>query len=369
MPTMWKRDLEADRKKLGEWLRDKLPDARDLALSELIAPQSSGFSNDTLLFDLQYTRQGEQRTDKLVVRIAPIGFKVFPTYDLSLQFRTMQLLASTDVPVPRVHWIEQEDDSILGAPFYVMGQVEGRVPPDNPPYHMEGWLKDASPQVRREIWRAGFAAMAKIHRLDWRGAGFSFLAKPELGDVPLDWEIDYYRRYLQWAGRGLSHPTVEAAFEWIEKNKPSGEPIVLVWGDARIGNIIFSGTEPSAVLDWEMVTLGSPEMDVAWAMFLDRHHSEGIDTPRLEGFDSYEDTVACYEELSGFRVRHLHYYQVFAGLRFAIIMIRIAQQLVHYELMDERAGRDFELNNTVTRLLAKLLDLPVPGSGEETTAS
>ena len=53
------------------------------------------------------------------------------------------------------------------------------------------------------------------------------------------------------------------------------EPTVLCWGDARIGNIIFDGTKPAAVLDWEMVTLGSPEMDLAWSIFLDRHHSRG----------------------------------------------------------------------------------------------
>jgi aminoglycoside phosphotransferase (APT) family kinase protein len=97
------------------------------------------------------------------------------------------------------------------------------------------------------------------------------------------------------------------------------------------------------VLDWEMVTLGSPEADLAWTIFLDRHHSEGIDTPRLEGFPSYEESIERYQLLTGHRVRHLHYYQVFAGYRFAVIMMRIAQQLVRYGLMDEAGGRNFEL--------------------------
>jgi aminoglycoside phosphotransferase (APT) family kinase protein len=62
-----------------------------------------------------------------------------------------------------------------------------------------------------------------------------------------------------------------------------------------------------------MVCTGSPEMDVAWAIFLDRHHSEGINTPRLPGFPSYEETLAHYEKHSGHVVNHLHYYEVFAG--------------------------------------------------------
>jgi aminoglycoside phosphotransferase (APT) family kinase protein len=146
-------------------------------------------------------------------------------------------------------------------------------------------------------------------------------------------------------------------------NQPTDEPEGLVWGDARIGNIIFAGTTPAAVLDWEMVSCGSPERDVGWAIFLDRHHSEGIETPRLEGFPSYEDTLAFYEEKSGHRVRNLDYYQVFTGWRFGIIMLRISQQVVHYELATPEQGREMELNNTVTRLTAKLLDLPAPGAG------
>jgi aminoglycoside phosphotransferase (APT) family kinase protein len=102
-------------------------------------------------------------------------------------------------------------------------------------------------------------------------------------------------------------------------------------------------------------------MDVGWAIFLDRHHSEGINSPRLEGFPSYDETIAHYAEHAGRPVNHLHYYQVFAGFRFAVIMIRIAQQLAEYKIMDAEASARFEHNNTVTNLLAKMLELPPPG--------
>jgi aminoglycoside phosphotransferase (APT) family kinase protein len=362
MPTPWQRDLERDRERLGRWLERRLPDARNLRVSALGAPQSSGFSNDTLLFDLDYEQDGEAQQRALVVRIEPTGFQVFPEYDMAMQFRTMELLARTDVPVPRVYWLEREDRDVLGAAFYVMERVRGRVPSDNPPYHMGGWMTEIPARERGEIWLAGFDCMARIHRLDWKQAGFGFLDRPELGATPLDQQIAYYRRYLEWAARGRPQPTVEAALDWLEANRPGDEPRVLCWGDARIGNILFDGTRPAAVLDWEMVTLGSPEQDVGWQVFLDRHHSEGLGVARLAGFPSYEETVAHYEERSGFPVRNLHYYQVFAGFRFGVIMIRLAQQMGKYGVMDADASRAFELDNTVTRLLAGLLGLPAPGT-------
>jgi aminoglycoside phosphotransferase (APT) family kinase protein len=225
---------------------------------------------------------------------------------------------------------------------------------------MGGWLHDVTPEERRAIWLASFDCMARIHRLDVDATGMGSLRRPELFANGLDQELAYYRRFLEWASAGREQPIIEAALEWLEKNRPSGEPDGLVWGDARMGNIIFDGTDPVAVLDWEMVTVGSPEKDVAWAIFLDWHHSEGLGVPRLPGFPSYEETLAFYADRSGHEVRNLHYYQVFAGFRFGVIMLRIAQQMAHYEVMSAEQSRAFELNNIVTQLTARLLDLPPP---------
>jgi aminoglycoside phosphotransferase (APT) family kinase protein len=360
MPTPWQRDLARDREQLSAWLPARLPEARGLRVSELRTPQSSGFSNDTLLFEIEYALGGRTQREPLVARVQPTGFQVFPEYDMALQFRTLELLSRTEIPVARPRWLEASDASVLGAPFYVMDQVPGRVPPDNPPYHVTGWVTEIAPEERAALWWGGIESMAKIHRLDWRAAGFGFLDRPHLGATALDQHLAYYTEYLRWAADGREQPTAQAALPWLLAHRPSGEPTVLSWGDARIGNILFDGTKPVAVLDWEMVGIGSPEMDLAWQVFLDRHHSEGIGHPRLAGFPSYEESVRRYEEWSGFPVRNLHYYQVFAGFRFAVIMMRLAQQLVRYGLMDEAQGRAFERNNTVTRLLARLLDLPEP---------
>ncbi len=360
MPTPWQRDLEQARKNLADWMRRRLPEATALELSPLTAPGSSGFSNETLLFDASWREGGEPRAEKLVVRIQPTGFQIFPHYDMGLQFRTMELLGPTDVPVPKTFWQEKEDVEVLGAPFYVMGRVEGRVPSDNPPYNVQGWLTELPPEDVAAIWWGGIDCLARIQRLDYRAVGFGFLDQPELGETGIERQIALYERYLEWAACGRPQPTAESALEWLVANRPTGEPHGLVWGDARIGNILFDGTRPAAVLDWEMVSVGSPELDLGWTLFMDRFHSEGVGAERLPGFPSHDETVARYEELTGHRVRHRHYYEVFAGFRFAVITMRIAQQLVYYEAMDEAAGRAFELDNMVTRPLAKLLDLPEP---------
>src|SRR5262245_3610453 len=112
MPTAWQRDLATDGPKFEAWLRRRLPQARDLRMSPLVQPQTSGFSNETLLFDAEWSEGGRPRREALVVRIQPIGYQVFPEYDLGLQFRSMSLLAKTDVPVPPVFWLESEDTSI-----------------------------------------------------------------------------------------------------------------------------------------------------------------------------------------------------------------------------------------------------------------
>ena len=359
MPTPWQRDLVAARAALARWLRGKLPRAETLEVSELAAPQASGFSNETLLFDLTWSEAGRRHAESLVVRIEPTGFQVFPEYDMRAQFECMRLLARAGVPVPAMRWLEADDRSVLGAPFYVMARVGGRAAADRPLYTLEGWLKDASPAQQERVWWGGIESMAQIHRIDWRAAGFGFVDRPELGAAPLDQQFAYWERYLRWTARGRPQPTAEAAWEWLRSNKPDDPVDSLCWGDARIGNILFEGTTPAAVLDFEMVTHGNGEQDLAWAIFLDRHHSEGMGVPRLPGFPSFPDTVARYEALVGREVKHLRFYEVWAGFRFAVIMSRIAQQMVHYGVLP--ADSNFETNNTVTNLLAKDLGLPAPG--------
>jgi aminoglycoside phosphotransferase (APT) family kinase protein len=95
--------------------------------------------------------------------------------------------------------------------------------------------------------------------------------RPPTGTTGLRWHVDQQHEYCRWAlsGDGLSIPIIERSLRWLEEHWPADPgPDVLSWGDARIGNIIYDGFTPVAVLDWEMAALGPREVDVGWFIFL-----------------------------------------------------------------------------------------------------
>lgn len=356
--TATRRDPEATRIPLEKWLREKLEDADEVRAVALPGPSATGFSNETLLYDLCWREGTAFVVRPVVLRCAPTGEGVFPAYDIARQHHLLRVLTSTGVPVPRPYWLEP-DPTPLGVPFYLMERVPGRIPTDNPPYHVGGWMTELSPAERATHWWNGIDVLARIHRLSPRALGLGWLETPAPGETPLERQLAYYRRFLAWAARGEAHPTCEAALAWLEREQPrTPGPVGLCWGDARLGNLIFDDDEVAAVLDWEMATLGDPQQDLAWWLFLDRHHSEGLDAPRLAGFPGREETISRWEGLTGLRATALDYYEVFAAFRFAVIMIRVAQQLAEAGLLPPDS--DFARNNIVSRLLARLLGLPAP---------
>lgn len=366
MPGPRERDLERTREDLAAWLAARLPAARDLAVGPLEGPGTTGFSSDTLLFEARWRDgAGGERREALVARLEPRGFGIFPEYDVARQFRIQRALAEADtgVPVAPMRWLET-DPRFLGVPFYVMGRVEGRIPTDNPPYHAGGWLTEVAPAEREALWWSGLEVLARIHRLDWRALGLDGLEQSgaESAAAALDAQLAYWERYVDWLGGpavGLLRPVLERLR--AEHPRPEGPP-ALSWGDARIGNMIFREGRCQAVLDWEMVGLAPPELDLGWWLFLDHHHSAGVGVPRLPGFPDRAATVARYEALLGRPVRDLPWYELFAALRFSAVMARVGQQLRHYGLLP--ADSDFETNNTCSRLLETLLE-PTAPRGQE----
>lgn len=359
MPIPQARDVDVTRTQLTAWLQRKLPNATAVCVGEITLPSGSGFSNETLLIDASW-RDGEGVVDaKLVARVKPTAYAIFPEYDLHRQYRTMELLAPTGIPVPRMRWYE-DDASVLGQPFYVMDRVAGVIPPDHPPFTHGGWLFEATPAQQGELARSALAVLAELHRLDWRALGFAFLARPEYGATPFTQQLGYYTMMLRWAAAGRSMPIVEAALAYLERERPADEPPAsLTWGDARIGNMIFREFRPVAVLDWEMVTLGPAEVDLAWWLVLERYHTEGVGAQPLPGFPPRAEVVARWESSVGRPAQDLFYYEVWGAFRFALVLIRIADQMTEYGVMPEGSG--FERNNPATQMLAKMLDLPPPG--------
>jgi aminoglycoside phosphotransferase (APT) family kinase protein len=271
----------------------------------------------------------------------------------------MELLAPTGIPVPRMRWYE-DDASILGQPFYVMDRVDGVIPPDHPPFTHGGWLFDATPAEQGTLARSGLAILGALHTLDWRKLGFEFLARPDYGATPFAQQLGYYTMMLRWAAAGRTMPVVDATLAWLEQHRPAHEPAPsLTWGDARIGNMIFRDFRPVAVLDWEMVTLGPAEVDLAWWLVLERYHTEGVGAAPLPGFPPRDAVVGQWEAAVGRAATDLFYYEVWGAFRFALVLIRIADQMTEYGVMPEGSG--FERNNPATQMLAKMLDLPPPG--------
>ncbi len=333
-------------RRLGAWLHARV--GADVAVAEVAKP-STGFSNETFLFTL---RHGDGRSERLVARLEPAGFQVFPRYDLPGQARVLAALTGSDVPVPRVRWVEP-DAAVLGSPFYVMDAIAGEVPSEVPPYHQTGFCFDATPERRATIWWHGIATLARVHALDWRARGLGFLGIPRDGTDPLDRQLDYWARYLAWSEGPEPVPILAAALDWLRAHRYAPRRVTLCWGDARLPNLMYRDDSVVAVLDWEMAFLGDPEADVAWWLFMHWANGEGYDVPPLPGFPSRDETLARYAALAGAPVEHLRWNEIFAALRFGLIMARIARRMV--EVGIPAPVPDFERNNSCTRRLAELL--------------
>jgi aminoglycoside phosphotransferase (APT) family kinase protein len=323
-PTPLVEDLDATRTRLAAWFSQRR--GFPVEVSDLNIPESTGMSNVTLLFDASWEEDGRPCREACVGRLQPqIAKPVFPGYDLGLQYRIMDILGrQTDIPVPMLRGLET-DSSVLGVPFYIMKKTEGRIPTDMPPYNMDGWMMhETSLEQRQSLWNAGLDTMARLHQLDYRDLGFDFLEAGASG-TPLQRQLDYWRHYHDWAMEGQHHEICDNALQWLEANQPANEPTHLCWGDARIGNIIFTAdcSSVAAVLDWEMAVLGNPVQDLAWYCYIDSTFADGLGMPRLEGLPSYEDTVARWQQATGYPVDDFEYYKVFAGMRYGLILSRI----------------------------------------------
>jgi aminoglycoside phosphotransferase (APT) family kinase protein len=209
------------------------------------------------------------------------------------------------------------------------------------------------------MWWSGIDALTEVHRTDWRGLGLDWLNVGARGRPGLEQQLSYYRSFLDWATGGRPVPTLESVWTWLQAHQPAevGE-VVLNWGDSRIGNIIWDDFRCAAVLDWEMASLGQPELDLGWWLYFDRQFSEGLGVPRPAGFGSHEETIDRYSEAMGRPMQDLFYYEVFSGFRFGVVMVRLAELLMGSDILPDDS--DMGTNNLATQFLATLLDLPAP---------
>jgi aminoglycoside phosphotransferase (APT) family kinase protein len=332
------RDREKLRQGLVTWLGTKV---QDPAVTDLVVPESNGMSSETLLFDLSFRRGDEPASLSCAARLSPdpAAVPVFPVYDLELQYRVMKLVAErSEVPVPETIWLET-DESHLGARFFVMQQVSGLVPPDVMPYTFGSWLTEASAEDRRRLQHASVAVLAQLHSMDVEEADIEFLQLDRPGDTALRRHVSDLVAYYEWvAADGVRSPLIERALRWLDDHWPQDEGTRAVsWGDARIGNMMFQDFEPVAVLDWEMAAVGPPEIDLGWMIYLHRFLDDIAVSAGMAGMGRFmhmDDVAGTYESLTGRAPRDLEFYGLYAALRHAVVMSRVARRQVLFGEME-----------------------------------
>lgn len=189
-----------------------------------------------------------------VMRRKPPGNLLPSAHAVDREYRVTTALAGSEVPVARTYCL-CTDESVIGAMFYVMDCVEGRV-------LWDPQLPGMSSTGRGAIFDEMNRVIAALHRVDFRAVGLADYGKPG----------NYFARQVdRWSRQYRASETerieaMELLIEWLPKNIPPGDETSIVHGDYRIDNMIFHPTEPRvlAVLDWELSTLGHPMADFSY---------------------------------------------------------------------------------------------------------
>jgi aminoglycoside phosphotransferase (APT) family kinase protein len=250
-----------------------------------------------------------------VLRRPPRGTVLATAHDMGREHRIISALAPTDVPVaPTIGLCT--DESVTGAPFYVMDHVDGLVLRD------AAAAEGVSPEVRRRAGLSIAETLAKIHAVDPDAVGLGELGRKE----------GYIARQLKrWNGQfeqSLTRevPVVTEAYQRLLANIPEQGDAAIVHGDYRLDNCMVDETgEVIAVLDWEICTLGDPVADlgllmVYWTEKDDPYSALPGAATTLEGFPTRAELVAAYEAAGGRPVGDLDYYVAFGYWKLACIL-------------------------------------------------
>jgi aminoglycoside phosphotransferase (APT) family kinase protein len=355
------REPEQARRPLEAWLALRLPAGSAPMVTEVHPTEATGVSTETLLFEARWTESGRVRSEQLVARVAPdrVDVPVFPTYDMERQFQVMRLVGEhCSVPVPPVWWLEL-DARVLGTPFFVMGRVEGQVPPDVMPYNFgDSWLYEASSPDQSRLQQSIVSVLGELHGIGQPEHTFAFLEYEQSDSTALRRHVADRGAWYEFAAAGLRSPLIERGLAWLDEHLPADEgPTVLSWGDARIGNVLFRDFSPVAVLDWEMAGLGPRELDVAWLVYSHRAFEDLATEFALPGMPDFlrrDDVAAAYESMTGHGLRDLDFYLTYAAVQWAIVFLRTGLRQVHFGEIEMPDDVDALLRNgaSLERMLA-----------------
>lgn len=277
--------------------------------------EAAGGSNGTLLFHADYETPAGLQSGDFVLRFLPAE-GLFHQYDLVGQFNLQKALSQSTVPVPRQCWLDDAGQYLL-RPGYVMEQVPGVSPPMV--WKASGVIVDAGEAERAEMINSALDSLSQIHRVDWQSLGLEWLESRAKGDGPIERETNWYWDALLWSKHDDYIRCLQPVRDWLIANEPEISHPVLCHGDCNLGNYMFAGQRVSAVVDWEMAFLGTPECDLT---FLEvGSEIVGDDIPIPAGVPDYSQMFRIYEELTGYQLQNLDYYRLFAAYRLAVINV------------------------------------------------
>ncbi|WP_123025690.1 phosphotransferase [Mycolicibacterium stellerae] len=334
------RDISTLPDVMSQWLSTVMPGGTKPAVTVESGVDSNGMSSETIILTGRWDADGQRHEEKWVARVAPANedVPVFSSYRMDHQFDVIRLVGEqTDVPVPRVRWLEPTG-AVLGTQFFLMDYVSGVVPPDVMPYTFGGnWFADSPAESRRELQDNTVDVLARLHSIPEAEDTFGFLAdgrdEPNALRRNLDWLTAWYEFAVPDIGRS---PLVEQALEWLEANWPqdvAATQPVLVWGDSRVGNVLYEDYKPVAVLDWEMATLGPREMDAAWMVFAHMVFQElaGLaGMPGLPDFMREDDVKATYAQKTGVELGDLNWFYIYSGVIWCCVFMRTSARRVRF---------------------------------------
>src|SRR5260370_2415778 len=247
-PTAVRPGEELDRTKLEPYLRDHFPgEANALQVRQF----PSGHSN------LTYSLQLGAR--EFVLRRPPFGSKVKTAHYMGREFRVLPKLHPTYSPAPEV-LLYCDDDSILGAPFYVMEPIRGIILRRNLPQGLEFPAGTA-----RRLSESFLDNLALLHGLDYAAIGLADLGKPQgyLERQVRGWTERYYGSKTPY------YPEVEKISAWMADHVPSTRGAALIHNDYKYDNVVLDPkdlTKVVGLLDWQMCTIGDPLSDLGAAL-------------------------------------------------------------------------------------------------------
>jgi aminoglycoside phosphotransferase (APT) family kinase protein len=309
---------ELDAERVHAWLAQQVPDLRG---RPVVTQYRDGVSN--------WTYRLEYENHDLVLRRGPTGTKAKSAHDMGREYRVQKALAPVYRYVPEM-LAYCDDNSVIGAEFFVMRRVPGIILRKNLPRDMA-----LSPPMARTLCTRVLDTLIELHRVDYEAAGLAQLGKGS-GYVRRQVEgwSDRYRKARTW-----NVPKGDYVMDWLAERIPTEERICVTHNDFRFDNVVLDPDDPTrivGVLDWELATLGDPLMDLGNSLAYWIESDDGRlaqlfrrQPTHLPGMLTRREVVEYYVDRAGGRPASMLFYEVFGLFRLSVIAQQVYYRYYH----------------------------------------